>query len=694
MFDCILIANRGEIACRIIRTARRLGIRTVAVHSTIDAEALHVTMADDTFLLGGASATESYLNNAAIIQAAKSTGAQAIHPGYGFLSENAQFADECAANDIVFIGPPASAMRAMASKSAAKQLMEASDVPVLPGYHGDAQDTQSLEHAANDTGFPLMLKASAGGGGKGMRIVNDASGFTEQLDAVKREAKASFGDDHVLLERYVEHPRHIEIQIFSDQHDNHLHLFERDCSVQRRHQKVLEEAPAPGLDETTREKMGQAAINAARAVGYVGAGTVEFIADTDGSFYFMEMNTRLQVEHPVTEMITGQDLVEWQLRVAHGETLPVSQADLTVTGHAIEARLYAEDPANEFLPASGRLHALEFPSTDNQHDVRIETGVRSGDTVSVHYDPMIAKVIAYGSDREQAIRKLDKTLAETRLVGPATNLQYLRHLLTQPGFIAGGVTTRFIESLSSTPEEQASEDGVDWTNAVTAVAIAATSQLHGKVQDGSDKAGWRLNLPSTARTSWDLNGTIYSVKVQETHTGNETPPEYQVVCNPRNATSVDDDVVLHTVVNRCAVLPNTSIDTRHVDISINKRNLSCRIVTSDPYSVIYPVDKNNNGAVQPLSFHLEERLLSVSNQSGDAGSASGNLKAPMPGKVAAVNVAEGDTVEKGQTLVVVEAMKMEHAITAPAAGEIAEVCYSVGDSVDERSTLIRMADEG
>ncbi len=690
MFDCILIANRGEIACRIIRTARRLGIRTVAVHSNIEAQALHVEMADAAVLIGGASAGESYLNGTAIIEAARARGAQAIHPGYGFLSENAQFAEDCSANGIVFIGPPASAMRAMASKSAAKQLMQASDVPVLPGYHGDAQDKASLEKAAHDTGFPLMLKASAGGGGKGMRIVYNASEFDTQLDAVKREATASFGDDHVLLERYVEHPRHIEIQIFSDQHNNHLHLFERDCSVQRRHQKVLEEAPAPGLDEATRQKMGQAAINAARAVGYVGAGTVEFIADTDGSFYFMEMNTRLQVEHPVTEMITGQDLVEWQLRVANNELLPLSQTDLKVQGHAIEARLYAEDPDNEFLPASGKLRALDFPSTRNRSDIRIETGVRAEDAVSVHYDPMIAKVIAHGADREQAIRKLEQTLAETHLVGPASNLQYLGHLLTQPGFIAGGVTTRFIESISDSDKRESDDQLIDWRNAISAVLITATTQLHQRLQVDSGMTGWRLNLPPTAFSVWELDGSTYQVNVQLVGTNNNSSATYQLVCNRTGDTSTDNDITAKAIVGSCKQSQRESSKTWQMDISVNDQNFSCLIVASDSHFVVYPHDRDNKGTKYPHSYRLQHIGLRVTGHADD--NDGGNLQAPMPGKVVAVNIAAGDRVEKGQTLMVVEAMKMEHAITAPVAGEVAEVCYSVGDGVDERSTLIRMTD--
>ena len=689
MFDCILIANRGEIACRIIRTAKRLGIRTVAIHSDIDADALHVEMADHAVSLGGETAAESYLKGDAIIAAAVDSGAQAIHPGYGFLSENAAFARACEQNNIVFIGPPATAMDAMASKSAAKKLMQDADVPVLPGYHGDAQDTKSLTDAAKETGFPLMLKASAGGGGKGMRIVQDSAEFEAMLDAVKRESLSSFGDDHVLLERYVEQPRHIEIQIFSDTHDNHLHLFERDCSVQRRHQKVLEEAPAPGLDDATRQRMGEAAVNAARAVGYVGAGTVEFIADTDGSFYFMEMNTRLQVEHPVTEMITGVDLVEWQLRVAKGEKLPREQNEITATGHAIEARLYAEDPANEFLPSSGRLDVLSFAEAEFKGEVptlRIETGVRQGDTVSVNYDPMIAKIVALGSSRQDALDKLSNALANTVVVGPTTNLQYLRYLLAQPGFREGGVTTRFIESLDA---ENNDLDQSLWQDPKAAMAIANCvrfQRLHG---DSDQLSSWRMNTQNTTSSLWLSDGDQYRVTVQVFNN------QYTVSVEPLH----EKEEPFIWLVEQLSIKPlaadtnsacrvNAVVSKETADKN-NQQQLSATIAESLTNTIIYPLTQSEgNDSLFPHSLRLQHNALaSVRSHSDDS---AGSLRAPMPGKVIAINVNVGDQVTEGQTLMVVEAMKMEHAITAPTAGSITEIGYAVGDSVNERSTLLQL----
>ena len=441
MFSKILIANRGEIACRVIRTARRMGIATVAVYSDADAGALHVAMADAARHIGPPAARESYLNIDAVVTAARDSGSQAVHPGYGFLSENADFAEACVAAGLVFIGPPAEAIRAMGSKAAAKAQMQAHGVPVVPGYHGDEQDQARLAAEAERIGFPVLIKASAGGGGRGMRIVEKADDFARALDGAKREAAGAFGDDRVLLERYLEEPRHIEVQVFGDHHGNIVHLYERDCSIQRRHQKVIEEAPAPGLDSKRRHAMGQAAVEAARAVGYVGAGTIEFIAEAD-AFYFMEMNTRLQVEHPVTEAVTGLDLVEWQLRVAAGETLPFQQEEILQRGHAIELRLYAENPDRGFLPATGILHGLRFPEGEG---VRVDTGVREGDAVTPFYDPLIAKIIAYGENRETARLRLVRALGDTAVLGLATNLGFLARVVTDADFAAGALDTGFIE---------------------------------------------------------------------------------------------------------------------------------------------------------------------------------------------------------------------------------------------------------
>ncbi|MDG1292899.1 MAG: acetyl-CoA carboxylase biotin carboxylase subunit, partial [Pseudomonadales bacterium] len=442
-FNKILIANRGEIACRVMRTARRLGIRTVAVYSDVDSEALHVKMADEAIHIGAAPSRESYLDYPRILQAAKDTGAEAIHPGYGFLSENADFCRACKANNIVFIGPTAEAIEAMGSKSAAKTLMQQANVPLVPGYHGDDQSPAVLKQAANDIAYPVLLKAVAGGGGKGMRQVWSEDEFDEALATAKREAMNAFGNDDMLVEKYLTQPRHIEIQVFCDQHNNAVYLFERDCSIQRRHQKIIEEAPAPGMTPALRQQMGEAAIRSAQAINYEGAGTVEFLLDKDGSFYFMEMNTRLQVEHPITEMITGQDLVEWQLNVAAGEALPLQQEQLSINGHAFEARIYAEDPANDFLPASGQLSFLQTPKA-SQH-VRIDTGVRQGDEVSVFYDPMISKLIVWDNDRDKALQRLTKALGEYYISGITTNIDFLHRLANCEPFKKADIDTRFIE---------------------------------------------------------------------------------------------------------------------------------------------------------------------------------------------------------------------------------------------------------
>ena len=439
----ILIANRGEIACRIARTARRMDIGTVSVHSEADKDALHVQNTDETVCIGGTHARDSYLNIDSILDAARQTGADAIHPGYGFLSENGEFARRCGEAGLVFIGPPPSAIQTMGSKSRAKALMERADVPLVPGYHGDDQAPQRLEREADRIGYPLLIKASAGGGGKGMRRVDDADAFEAALQSCKREAEKAFGNDHVLLEKYIQHPRHIEIQIFADAHDNFVHLFERDCSVQRRHQKVIEEAPAPGMIAERRLAMGAAAIRAAKAVGYIGAGTVEFIVEPDGNFYFMEMNTRLQVEHPVTEMITGVDLVEWQIRVARGEGLPLAQEQLGIRGHAIEARIYAENPAKHFFPSTGPLNVLKLP--DDVQGVRVDSGVQQGDVVSPYYDPMLAKLIAWGEDRNEAIDRLIRGLQACRIEGIHSNVGFLTRLAECPSFRHANLDTNLIE---------------------------------------------------------------------------------------------------------------------------------------------------------------------------------------------------------------------------------------------------------
>ena len=573
MFDKILIANRGEIARRIIRTCKRLGVRTVAVFSEADRHAPFVREADEAVLIGPAAVAESYLRGDRMIAAALNHNAQAIHPGYGFLSENAEFAEACAAAGLVFIGPTPSAIRAMALKGAAKALMSVAGVPVTPGYHGDDQDPGTLQAEADRIGYPVLIKAVAGGGGKGMRRVDQASDFADALVSAQREGQNAFGDPKVLIEKYIEVPRHIEIQLFADTHGHVVHLFERDCSLQRRHQKVVEEAPAPRLPDALRQAMGQAAVKAAQAIGYVGAGTVEFIVDVSkgietAPFYFMEMNTRLQVEHPVTEEITGSDLVEWQLRVAGGEALPKTQDALAIAGHAIEVRLYAEDPENDFLPATGVLKRLEFSKS-----ARIETAVEQGDEVSVFYDPMIAKIIVHGADRAQTIATMREALIHTRVQGLTTNLGFLRRVISDADFAKGDIDTGFIgrhlDGLTS-----------PWPDAEPDAAACQADPT----SPWNDIGGFWLNLPPRAH------------------------------------------------------------------------------------------------------LHLDR------GDAGHAGVVSGDINAPMPGKLIDVFVKPGDAVEKGQKLLILGAMKIEHTIKAPKAGTVTAVHASANDQVADKALLVQIGD--
>ncbi len=660
MFDKILIANRGEIACRVIRTARQLGISTVAVFSEVDAQALHVTLADEARLVGAAPARESYLMAEKVLQAAIESGAEAIHPGYGFLSENAQFAEDCAAAGIVFIGPPVTAIEAMGSKSAAKQIMSAAGVPLVPGYHEEDQSQQRLQLAADAMGYPLLIKASAGGGGKGMRVVTSSSEFVVALQGAKRESAAAFGDDRVLLEKYLEHPRHVEIQIFADTHGNCVHLFERDCSIQRRHQKVVEEAPAPGLSEELRSSMGTAAITAARAIGYVGAGTVEFLLDTDGSFYFMEMNTRLQVEHPVTEMITGQDLVAWQLRVAAGEPLPCRQEDLAISGHAIEVRIYAEDPAKNFLPSIGPLRHLRQPQ-ENAH-VRVDTGVRQGDEVSMHYDPMIAKLIIWDHDRNRAVRRLQQALADFQVVGVNANIGFLAAVASHPAFAAAQLDTGFIERHRKElfPETGTASDRI--------LALACLDVLLARCREAATTAcasndphspwhgtnGWQLNSDNYHRLDFVDNGEAVQVTAHFRASGYllELPGGPLLVSG---SVDEDGDLCADLAGSRC----RATVVRHSQDLTILSNGRSHLLTVEDPAL---------------LAAEQEETI--------------GRLTAPMPGKVVAIMVAAGDRVERGAPLVVLEAMKMEHTITAPVTGTVASLFYAVGDIVSEGVALI------
>ena len=676
MFKKILIANRGEIACRVAATARRLGVRTVAVYSDVDAHAKHVHACDEAVHIGGAAARDSYLQAQRILDAARATGAQAIHPGYGFLSENEGFAQACADAGVVFIGPPPSAIRAMGSKAAAKALMAHAGVPLVPGYHGDDNDPALLAREAERIGYPVLIKASAGGGGRGMRRVDRAEDFAAALASCQREAKASFGDDHVLVERYVTRPRHIEIQVFADTHGHCVHLFERDCSVQRRHQKVLEEAPAPGLSEAQRAEMGAAAVAAAKAVGYVGAGTVEFIAeevgDGDIRFYFMEMNTRLQVEHPVTEAVTGHDLVEWQLRVAAGEPLtqwlPGLQQQLRIRGHAIEARLCAENPDAGFMPATGTLHVLRWPAhvafrRDDAsvalHDpapVRVDSGVREGDAISPYYDSMIAKLIVWGENRAQALARLDAALAATHVVGLQTNVAFLRRVVASASFATADLDTALIE------RERAALFGApplppEWAAAgVVARAIALEAAAEG-ADPWSRRDGWRIVGGARRRFELELDGRHVPAVLERHHDG-ALQLRLGEQAWPLQCRALGDD--RHDVL----------LGDRRERLAVYAHGETVAVFADRGSAVVQEFD---------VIAHAGE------------GAVEGRLTAPMPGKVVAVLVAAGDAVKAGQPLAVMEAMKMEHTIAAPRDGVVDHVLYAVGDQVAEGGELLRLA---
>jgi 3-methylcrotonyl-CoA carboxylase alpha subunit len=663
MFKKILIANRGEIACRVAATARKLGIRTVAVYSDADAQARHVRACDEAVHIGGAAPRESYLRGERVIAAAKATGAEAIHPGYGFLSENEDFAQACADAGLVFIGPPPSAIKAMGLKAESKQLMEKAGVPLVPGYHGAGQDPEMLRGQADRIGYPVLIKASAGGGGKGMRIVTKQAEFDAALASCKREAINSFGDDAVLIERYVTRPRHIEIQVFGDTQGHCVYLFERDCSVQRRHQKVLEEAPAPGMSAARRAEMGAAAVAAAKAVGYVGAGTVEFIAeptpDGDLKFFFMEMNTRLQVEHPVTEAITGLDLVEWQLRVAAGEPLPLQQHELQIHGHAIEARICAENPDANFLPATGRLEVYRMPpgaAHFERADTRVDAGVREGDAISPYYDSMIAKLIVHGADRAQALARLDAALAQTHIVGLHTNVAFLRRVAASRSFAEADLDTALIERERAVlfdapplPIEVAAAG-------VVAHALAAERALQ-TADPFSRRDGWRLHGAAVRRFDIESRG------------------EHHVFSLERSA---DAQTLVCGTQRWPLAIERLSPDTHDVTLAGQRLTLTV-YATGERYSIFSPDGSAVVDEFDPIAH------------SADGAQAAGGLAAPMPGKVIAFLAQAGDAVRQGQPLAVMEAMKMEHTIAAPRDGTIAELLYAVGDQVSEGGELLRMA---
>ena len=686
MFKKILIANRGEIACRVAATAARLAIKTVAVYSDADAHAKHVQVCDEAVHVGGNAPKDSYLQWQRILEAAKTTGAEAVHPGYGFLSENDAFAQACADAGLVFIGPPPSAIRAMGLKAASKQLMEKAGVPLVPGYHGADQDPALLKQEAAKIGYPVLIKASAGGGGKGMRVVEQAAEFDAALASCKREAINSFGDDAVLIEKYVQRPRHIEIQVFGDQHGNYVYLFERDCSVQRRHQKVLEEAPAPGMTQALREAMGAAAVSAARAVDYVGAGTVEFIVETVagaapegagvGAFYFMEMNTRLQVEHPVTEAITGLDLVEWQLRVAGGEALPLRQDQLHIQGHALEARICAETPDKNFLPATGTLlhYALPDSVSFERGAVRVDSGVRQGDAISPYYDSMVAKLIVHGATRAEALARMDAALAQVHIVGLNTNVQFLRHVVGSASFAGANLDTALI------PREAAALFNQEKVGVNLAVAAAVSWQLLQEQATAAAASADQWRDPWSARDGWKPFGVAARRFDFEFHG--------QAV----NALlTYLHDGALHLVIHVLAKAGGESLVSADGVLQFE--------------SAVGAVGIRFNGQRQNMSIYKKSDIVHVFSALGatqliaidaltlraDGAAEGGRLTAPMPGKVVSFAVKVGDQVVQGQALAVMDAMKMEHTISAPQAGVVTELLFVPGEQVTEGAELLKLA---
>lgn len=659
MFNKILIANRGEIACRIISTAKKLNIKTVAVYSAADENARHVSIADEAIFLGPASARESYLAIEKVIGAAIESGAEAIHPGYGFLSENADFCRACEANNIVFIGPSLHAIESMGSKSAAKNIMQSANIPLVPGYHGDDQSPAVLKQAANDMGYPVLLKATAGGGGKGMRQVWSEQEFDQALAAAKREAMNGFADDTMLVEKYLASPRHIEVQVFCDSHGNAVYLADRDCSIQRRHQKVIEEAPAPDLSDQLRQAMGHAAVLSAQAIEYRGAGTVEFLLDSDNAFYFMEMNTRLQVEHPVTEMVTGLDLVEWQLLVASGEKLPLNQSDIRVTGHAFEARIYAEDPDNDFLPVSGTLTVLEAPQESK--NIRVDTGVRQGDQVSVYYDPMIAKLISWNQSRELALQDLSNGLAQYTIGGMTNNLYFLYNIANTPAFKNADVDTRFIEK----HHRAIFHDSKEQSN--HSISIAALYCLLNQDQNQNNHTknnpfspwqrtqAWRMNGAAIQSFSLQLKQQLYSIQAEYLNESNS----YRLIVGDQQ----------YSVAGK--------LENKKLFGTINQSVFSASIKDQDDSISIYTEQK---------AFEFTRYQKSFSDTNDDHH--ENHLLAPMNGTIVSLAVAEGSKVEAGEALLMMEAMKMEHTLRAPVSGIVNSFYFQAGDLVDGGAELI------
>ncbi len=652
MINKILIANRGEIACRVIRSAKKLGVATVAVYSDADIHAQHVQLADEAIHLGPAVASQSYLNGDLIIEKAISLGVQGIHPGYGFLSENASFAEKCAKHNIVFIGPSADAIRAMGSKSAAKTIMQEANVPLVPGYHGSNQHPDFLRDKANEIGYPVLLKAAAGGGGKGMRQVFADKEFFDALNAAKREAKNSFDDDLMLVEKYLTEPRHVEIQVFCDNHGNGVYLFERDCSVQRRHQKIIEEAPAPGLSESLRKEMGEAALKAAFAINYTGAGTVEFLLDSDGSFYFMEMNTRLQVEHPVTEFITGEDLVEWQLSVANNEVLPKTQSELNITGHAFEARIYAEDPNNEFLPSTGRLVKILEP--EGSASVRVDTGVISGDEVSIYYDPMIAKLIVHSDSRDKALAVLIRCLKQYMVCGVTTNIDYLIQVASSVPFQQAQLTTDFIERHADALKGTENTPHLSELSLLCASAVISVSSEANVISENQNN--FRLNHSHASIVKFEINQQALELK----------------------------QVALKDGSFELALPTGNTWYKAHRDAN----NL---YVTTQSGTGSYAIAENH----EHIWIQMEYGTLCITKVLPDYGTDAdeahaGDIIAPMNGTIVDIMVQAGQTVEKDDLLVIVEAMKMEHSLRAPYSGLVKECFVNKGDLVDGSDILVSL----
>ncbi|PHS19272.1 MAG: 3-methylcrotonyl-CoA carboxylase [Kangiella sp.] len=654
----ILIANRGEIACRVIRTAQQMGIQCVAVYSDADQNSQHVKLADEAWYIGNSPASESYLRADKILQVAKQSNSDAVHPGYGFLSENAGFAKACSDNNIIFIGPPTGAIEAMGSKSEAKNIMTLANVPLVEGYHGDSQEETLLNQEADKIGYPVLIKATAGGGGKGMRVVETSEEFLLSLQSCKREALSSFGDDKVLIEKYLTKPRHVEIQVFADNFGNAVHLFERDCSIQRRHQKVIEEAPAPGLSEDTRNAMGQVAIQAAKAINYSGAGTVEFLYDEDGSFYFMEMNTRLQVEHPVTEKITGLDLVEWQIIVANNQPLPLKQDQLSFNGHAFEARIYAEDPNNDFLPVTGKIDYLGLPKLNS--NVRVDSGVVTGDSVSVFYDPMIAKLIVWDKDRNSALARLRGALSEFHVAGLTTNIEFLHELASHDSFMNADLDTHFLDKHG--------EELCNLTNDVSdsIIASVALTVMLEQSSQSLEQALDNHSSPWLDSTGWRLNEDNHHI--------------IEIIHNEQLITVIAhfrEQGFVFEISGKDYLVKGDLSDNQH-DLSLDIDGQKSRVIISKKDNDIV-VFKNS----MSWSFQIKDNKKSVVEQEE-----SSNLTAPMPGTVIEVMIEVGQEIEKGQPIVIMEAMKMEHTIKAHKSLVITDVLYAVGDLVEDGAELV------